>query len=110
MGAGAAGADKEKMTTKKQIAANRRNALKSTGPKTEAGRRIVSRNAITHGLTGAQALVLPEEEDERTSIFDWARLCSRTGIRSGPRNDCIANEWCKRPGGCDGSSGSKPAC
>ena len=64
MEAGAAGADKEKMATEKQIAANRRNALKSTGPKTEAGRQIVSRNAITHGLTGAQALVLPEEADE----------------------------------------------
>ena len=45
--AGAAGADKEKMATEKQIAANRRNALKSTGPKTKVGRQIVSRNAIT---------------------------------------------------------------
>jgi hypothetical protein len=64
MEAGAAGADVEKMASEKQIAANRRNALKSTGPKTEAGRQIVSRNAITHGLTGAQGLVLPEEADE----------------------------------------------
>jgi len=66
MEAGAAGADVEKMATEKQIAANRRNALKSTGPKTEAGRQIVSRNAITHGLSAAkaQAIVLPEEADE----------------------------------------------
>ena len=42
------------------------DALKSTGPKTESGRQIVSRNAITHGLTAAkaQAVVLPPEEDE----------------------------------------------
>jgi hypothetical protein len=38
------------MTTDKQIAANRRNAARSTGPKTEAGKAIVARNAVSHGL------------------------------------------------------------
>jgi len=52
------------MATSKQIAANRRNAQKSTGPKTAEGRAIVSRNAITHGLTAARAVVLPEEQEE----------------------------------------------
>ena len=52
------------MATQKQIEANRRNAQRSTGPKTEEGCEIVSRNAITHGLTGARAVVLPEEQEE----------------------------------------------
>lgn len=52
------------MATSKQIAANRRNAQKSIGPKTPEGRAIVSRNAITHGLTAARAVVLPEEQAE----------------------------------------------
>jgi hypothetical protein len=52
------------MTTLKQIAANRRNAQNSTGPKTPAGKRTVSRNAITHGLSAARAVVLPEEQEE----------------------------------------------
>jgi hypothetical protein len=52
------------LATRKQIEANRRNAQKSTGPKTEAGKQIVSRNAITHGLTSARAGVLPEEQEE----------------------------------------------
>jgi hypothetical protein len=34
-----------------QIEANRRNALHSTGPRTEAGRAVASRNALKHGLT-----------------------------------------------------------
>ena len=32
-------------------AANRRNALKSTGPKTTSGRRVSSQNAVRHGLS-----------------------------------------------------------
>jgi hypothetical protein len=39
------------MTTEKQIAANRANAAKSTGPRSAAGKKRVSRNAFSHGLT-----------------------------------------------------------
>jgi hypothetical protein len=39
------------MTSLKQIEANRRNALNSTGPKTEAGKQQSRRNALRHGLT-----------------------------------------------------------
>jgi hypothetical protein len=38
------------MATERQIAANRRNARKSCGPRTPAGKARSSRNAITHGL------------------------------------------------------------
>src|SRR5260370_39816184 len=40
------------MTTPKQTAANRRNAKKSTGPKTAAGRARSRMNAVKHDLTG----------------------------------------------------------
>jgi hypothetical protein len=43
------------MATPAQIEANRRNARKSTGPKTAAGKAASSRNALTHGLTAAIA-------------------------------------------------------
>lgn len=39
------------MATPAQIAANRRNAAKSTGPKTSRGKQASSKNAVTHGLT-----------------------------------------------------------
>ena len=38
------------MATEKQVAANRLNAQKSTGPQTERGKRRSRRNAIRHGL------------------------------------------------------------
>lgn len=39
------------VATEKQIAANRANAQKSTGPKTAAGKQKSSRNAYRHGLS-----------------------------------------------------------
>jgi hypothetical protein len=38
------------MATKLQVAANRSNASKSTGPKTREGRRRSSQNGVRHGL------------------------------------------------------------
>ena len=44
--------------------ANRRNATKSTGPKTEQGKDRSRRNALKDGLTG-QGIVQPEDEESR---------------------------------------------
>lgn len=43
------------MATPAQIAANRRNAAKSTGPRTARGKDASSKNATKHGLTAAIA-------------------------------------------------------
>jgi hypothetical protein len=58
------------VATDKQIAANRLNALKSTGPRTPEGRAAVRLNGVTHGLT-AQTLVLKgESESDFKQLFD----------------------------------------
>lgn len=50
------------MPTPKQLAANRANAKKSTGPRTAAGKLASSRNSYKHGLTGLSILRTPEEQ------------------------------------------------
>ncbi len=50
------------MTSEKQVRANRRNALKSTGPKTPDGKAVVRRNATKHGLLSQDVLLLGEDE------------------------------------------------
>ncbi len=57
------------MATEKQIEANRRNAARSTGPKTEAGKARSRANATTHGL----AAELPVADAERSPDFDDRR-------------------------------------
>jgi len=51
------------MATEKQIRANKLNALRSTGPRTSAGKATSSRNALQHGLT-SQQIILPGEDPE----------------------------------------------
>jgi hypothetical protein len=61
-------------TTEARINANRLNALKSTGPRSEEGKAQSRQNALKHGLTAKQ-LVLPTEdttafEERREEWFD----------------------------------------
>jgi hypothetical protein len=54
------------MTSWRQFQANRLNALKSTGPRTEEGKRISRRNALRHGLTAETVIDgLEDSEDYR---------------------------------------------
>jgi hypothetical protein len=54
------------MTSWQQFQANRRNARRSTGPRTEEGKRISRRNAVRHGLTAETVIDgLEDSEDYR---------------------------------------------
>jgi len=59
------------MTSLKQIEANRRNALKSTGPRSEEGKQRASRNALRHGLT-AETVIDSFEDAEDYKLFEEA--------------------------------------
>lgn len=54
----------------KQLQANRRNALRSTGPKTPQGKAAVRLNALRYGLR-ARSLLLPGE-----NAAEYHRLCA----------------------------------
>ncbi|WP_406857189.1 hypothetical protein ABEG18_06040 [Alsobacter sp. KACC 23698] len=67
------------MTSERQIAANRRNAQKSTGPRSAAGKMRSRLNARRHGLTA----VLPEPAD-RALLGEIERvLQAETGAQPG---------------------------
>jgi hypothetical protein len=57
------------MASSRQIAANKRNSLKSTGPQSDNGKAISRRNAMSHGLT-ADRLFL---NGENPAVFERLR-------------------------------------
>ncbi len=52
------------MSTEAQILANRRNAQKSTGPRTSQGKAAVSQNAVKHGLLARHDVITSESQAE----------------------------------------------
>jgi hypothetical protein len=61
------------MTSYRQIAANRRNALRSAGPKTVAGKQVSRCNAVRHGLT-AETVISALEDAEDYKAFEAGGL------------------------------------
>jgi hypothetical protein len=52
-----------------KIQANRRNAVRSTGPKTERGKRTVARNAIKHGILAREVVITTGDGKESSEEF-----------------------------------------
>jgi hypothetical protein len=59
-------------SSERRVASNRANARRSTGPRTEAGKRRSARNAVVHGLTARSALLHGDDPVE------FNRLARRT--------------------------------
>jgi len=60
----------KKPTTAKQIAANQRNAAKSTGPRTPRGRAASKMNAIKHGILSHEVLLSSRLGRESVEEFE----------------------------------------
>ena len=83
------------MASKKQLEANRRNALKSTGPTSAAGKAASSMNALKTGLH-AKSLVLPSEKaaDLQQLIDDYYQPhAPRSPEARAYLDDFILCEW-----------------
>lgn len=59
-----------KSTSAIQIEANRKNAQKSTGPKTPEGKLAIGRNALKHGLFSRCLILHDEDPLEYQALFD----------------------------------------
>ncbi len=71
-----------------QLEANRRNAQQSTGPRTEAGKKTSSLNALRHGLT-SRIVVLPTED-----LSAYNRFCDEFLVDLAP--ETFAERQCAR--------------
>ena len=60
---------RKRPVSQRRIQANRRNALRSTGPKTARGKRTVSRNAIKHGFLAREVVITAGDGEESLQEF-----------------------------------------
>ena len=58
------------MTTERKKASNRKNARKSTGPRSLSGKAVVSRNARKHGLLSRHLIVEGESQEEFSELLN----------------------------------------
>src|SRR6476661_1062967 len=79
------------MPTQAQIAANQTNAELSTGPKTEEGKAVSSRNHTSHGLTykGVNFFLLPWENAEE---YNWLVIDLKSEYRPKSATETILVE------------------
>ena len=79
------------MATQAQIAANRKNAKQSTGPRTTEGKARASRNATKHGLLARDVVIFGEKSDAyeelRDAVFDEVEA---VGVREKALAETIA--------------------
>jgi hypothetical protein len=81
------------MATANQIAANRANAQRSTGPKTGAGKAAAARNARKHGLFAKEVLAMGEDAAR------FAELSQRVREALAPQGE-LEDALCARIVGC----------
>jgi len=63
------------MTTERKRAANAKNALRSKGPRTAAGKARAARNRITHGLLSREVLLPGEDRKKFEALTEGLRRC-----------------------------------
>jgi len=59
-------------TSSKKVEANRRNSVRSTGPRTEQGKRVARSNSIRHGFYSKEAII--KRGDGRESLPEFNRM------------------------------------
>lgn len=77
------------MASPQKLAANRASALRSTGPKTAAGKAASRRNATRHGLTGKHVII----ENENPEAYEALRQdLIRSWNPANPQEDTLVEE------------------
>ncbi len=62
--------DSAEVLTSPRIVANRRNSLKSTGPRTDRGKQFASENAIRHGLLSKDVVLRRSSGEENANEYE----------------------------------------
>jgi hypothetical protein len=86
------------MATEKQIAANRANAQKSTGPRSPEGKSASSRNSLKSGIYTQSLIIRGEDPAELKTLRDnfYEVHCPQAADERALVDTLISNEWTLR--------------
>ena len=96
-----ANTSRKRPASERKVQANRRNALRSTGPKTERGKSTVARNAIKHGVLAREVVITAGDGKESSEEFHalvgqlWED-CEPVGVVEESLVQTIANCWWRK--------------
>ena len=74
----------EKPISQKKLEANRRNAQKSTGPRTAEGKRTSSMNALTHGLLAQGVITRGDYKEDPFEFLELVEFLKKQRKAKGP--------------------------
>ena len=77
----------------RKIEANRRNALRSTGPRTPTGKKTVAKNALKHGFFSKWLLI--QHPDGKEDANEYLDLCAALREHYGP-NSFLEELWLEK--------------
>ena len=83
--------------SREQVRANRRNAKRSTGPRTESGKRVAARNAVTHGVFSKDAVLPGERKGEyiafRNLLFNSTGMMPQDWLEFSIAEQYVLAKW-----------------
>ena len=83
--------------SREQVRANKRNAKRSTGPRTDAGKRVAARNAVTHGVFSKDAVLPGERRSEyvafRNLLFNSPGLMPQDWLELSIAEQYVLAKW-----------------
>src|SRR5271169_3360002 len=83
------------MSTERQIAANRKNGNKSTGPRSAEGKAVSSRNALRSGIHAESAIIIGEDPDALAQLTEsfYQDYQPQTAIECALLDNVIRDTW-----------------
>ena len=81
--------------SRQKLAANRRNAKRSTGSRTEQGKRVASRNASTHNIFTRELILRGESRREFIQLWNSIQITvhADNGVEFALLNRFVAAQW-----------------
>ena len=84
-------------SSREQVRANRRNAKRSTGPRTELGKRVAARNAVSHGVFSKDAVLPGERKAEyiafRNLLFNSGGMMPQDWLEFSIAEQYVLAKW-----------------